>query len=156
MEDRARFIELVLSRKLDLVSGAMSAADVSAFLEAHGFGPGSADVKAAADAEATSAVTTTGGKAGLPARHARLLALPLASLTAERVGALAQDRRHALRALDELHSTSIMQLWRNDLVQLERELRKDPALAAGQNAIFSAPAGNTADDAPVEKRHLAK
>ena len=155
MADRARFIELVLTRELDLASGTLTAAAVSAFLDAQGFG--------AASDSAVATAELGGARAKPPSRHAKLLELPLASLTADRVASLAAEKAAALQALAQLQATSAASLWRSDLAVLEKELRKDLKLAAGQRTVFL-PTTATADtdtpgadaSAPATRVRLAK
>jgi len=165
LADRARFIELVLSKELDLVSGNLTAAQVSAFLDEQGFGasnghiedstsvgtpeePSSMGYSSTNSALSVESVSDkdderqTGGK--LSSRHAKLLAMPLSSLTTDRVAALANEKANAIAALDKLQATAVADLWRADLAALEKELRNDPKLAANQTMVFT-------DEAPVSK-----
>jgi DNA topoisomerase-2 len=162
--DRARFISLVLSREVDLASGKLSAADVVAKLKAHGFregtggsgrnqeGDGGGGGGGRDNGSGQRAGTFTaeglgyhdgGGSAGGGGSAlGRLLALPLSSLTKERVVSASKERDGALAALEALRRQSPVDLWLDDLASLEKELRNDPKLLPG-----SPPAGAAAGEA---------
>lgn len=172
----------MLSRELDLASGTLTAAAVSAFLDAQGFGAANgqsadtaagtaagtaANADAAENADAANEAHAAGPRAqpSPPPRHAKLLALPLSSLTADRVASLAAEKANALQALAQLQATPVVALWRHDLAALEQELRKDPKLALGQRAVFlptvaaakaAAPLGSVDASAPAARAQFAK
>jgi hypothetical protein len=142
LADRARFIELVLSKELDLASGSLTAAQVSTFLDEQGFGssPHGQAEDSVSSGTAEDSPPESGdepNEAKPPSRHAKLLAMPLSSLTTDRVAALANEKANAEAALEKLQATPVADLWRADLAALEKELRNDPKLAANQEVIFT-------------------
>jgi DNA topoisomerase-2 len=142
--DRMRFIELVISG--DLVLSKRKKADIVADLRRlgirpvpkdaakRGTGAGAADADAEADevpipdlpavkgaaATATPATTATAVVAGVSSDYDYLLSMPLGSLTAERVSALAAEIASLRAQIADLTASTPATLWSRELDELER------------------------------------
>jgi len=125
MRNKARFIEKVMSREVDLVGGSISKAATVAKLATFGFD----DELKLYEVRNDNALRH---KMKIPAKVERdkdsrfdyLLSMPLMSLTEERINDLRKDAEEKDRELKNIQETSAEQLWHRDLDKLSPYLPK--------------------------------
>jgi len=117
--ERAQFVDAVLNKKIDLSAG-LPATEIREQLRALGIGNAP---RAGAGAGAGAGIgTEKQDTAAGDARRAALLALPLSSLSRERVDFAAAEVEKTHDALRELEATTPEAMWLADLAALRRAL----------------------------------
>ena len=125
LESRARFIECVQTRELDLTSGKSSLQQILDRMDALQFhqrrvNRQGAEVPAGEDRHPNE--RSIGRQDGRRTRYAYMLDMPLSMLTSERVEAARKEREAALLRLEELRQQDSSAAWAADLLDLRGAL----------------------------------